>query len=287
MSNNKGTVIQVMGPVLDIRFADGQLPELLSAIEIPHGETTIIAEVAQHIGDNVVRCIAMSSTDGLARGVEATDTGAPITVPQVTRTGYTGAWDAEPVLTMPDGPLTYTMVWTANKHTVTFISHGDVVAKKIAVYYGQTIKTPTVTRDGYRFTGWDASIPETMPDEDLVFTAQWSLITYTITYDLDRGTNSSLNPATYTVESPTITLAQPTRKGHTFLGWYEQVGNSLKKVTSIAAGSTGNIFWRGGIYSDTEEHTAGTMSVSYYDAQTNQLLATASIAITLPQGQSN
>ena len=166
--------------------------------------------------------------------------GAPITVPQVTRTGYTGAWDAEPVLTMPDGPLTYTMVWTANKHTVTFISHGDVVAKKIAVYYGQTIKTPTVTRDGYRFTGWDASIPETMPDEDLVFTAQWSLITYTITYDLDRGTNSSLNPATYTEESDTITLAQPTRKGHTFLGWYEQVGNSLKKVTSIAAGSTGN-----------------------------------------------
>ena len=58
MANNKGTVIQVMGPVLDIRFADGQLPELLSAIEIPHGEATIVAEVAQHIGDNVVRCIA-------------------------------------------------------------------------------------------------------------------------------------------------------------------------------------------------------------------------------------
>lgn len=166
--------------------------------------------------------------------------GAPITVPQVTKTGHTGVWDTEPVLTMPDGPLTYTMVWTANKHTVTFISHGDVVAKKLTVSYGQTFKAPAVTRDGYRFTGWDTSVPETMPDEDLVFTAQWSLITYTITYDLDRGTNSSLNPATYTVESDTITLAQPTRKGHSFLGWYEQVGTSLKKVTSIAAGSTGN-----------------------------------------------
>ena len=81
MAKSKGTVIQVMGPVLDIRFADGQLPQLLSAIEIPNGDNTIVAEVAQHIGDNVVRCIAMSSTDGLQRGVEATDTGASITVP--------------------------------------------------------------------------------------------------------------------------------------------------------------------------------------------------------------
>ncbi|MBQ7330916.1 MAG: F0F1 ATP synthase subunit beta [Oscillospiraceae bacterium] len=81
MDKNIGTVIQVVGPVLDIRFADGQLPQLLSAIEIPHGDTTIVAEVAQHIGDNVVRCIAMSSTDGLQRGVPATDTGAPIRVP--------------------------------------------------------------------------------------------------------------------------------------------------------------------------------------------------------------
>ena len=81
MANNKGTVIQVQGPVLDIRFADDQLPQLLSAIQIQNGENTIIAEVAQHIGDNVVRCIAMSSTDGLQRGVEAVDTGAPISVP--------------------------------------------------------------------------------------------------------------------------------------------------------------------------------------------------------------
>ena len=81
MSNNKGTVIQVMGPVLDIRFADDQLPQLLNAIEIPVGDHTIVAEVARHIGDNVVRCIAMSSTDGLQRGIEAIDTGAAISVP--------------------------------------------------------------------------------------------------------------------------------------------------------------------------------------------------------------
>ncbi len=81
MTKNTGTVIQVMGPVLDIRFPAEQLPQLLNAIEVPNGENTVVAEVAQHIGDNVVRCIAMSSTDGLQRGVEATDTGAPISVP--------------------------------------------------------------------------------------------------------------------------------------------------------------------------------------------------------------
>lgn len=81
MANNKGTVIQVVGPVLDIRFPEDSLPELLSAIEIRNGEDTIVAEVAQHIGDNVVRCIAMSSTDGLSRGAEAVDTQNPISVP--------------------------------------------------------------------------------------------------------------------------------------------------------------------------------------------------------------
>ena len=81
MAKNKGIVVQIMGPVLDIRFEEDQLPSLLNAIEVPNGDKTIIAEVAQHIGDNVVRCIAMSSTDGLQRGTEVTDTGAPISVP--------------------------------------------------------------------------------------------------------------------------------------------------------------------------------------------------------------
>ena len=81
MANNRGTVVQIMGPVLDIRFEEGQLPQLLNAITVPNGDNTVVAEVAQHIGDNVVRCIAMSSTDGMQRGVEAIDTGAPITVP--------------------------------------------------------------------------------------------------------------------------------------------------------------------------------------------------------------
>ena len=76
-----GTVVQVIGPVLDIRFADGELPELMNAVTLELGGKTLTAEVEQHIGDNVARCIAMSSTDGLERGAQAVDTGSPITVP--------------------------------------------------------------------------------------------------------------------------------------------------------------------------------------------------------------
>ncbi|MBQ3667952.1 MAG: F0F1 ATP synthase subunit beta, partial [Clostridia bacterium] len=68
MLNNIGSVIQVMGPVLDIRFDEGRMPELLNAVQIELNGQTLVAEVAQHIGDNVARCIAMSSTDGLTRG---------------------------------------------------------------------------------------------------------------------------------------------------------------------------------------------------------------------------
>ena len=81
MNQHIGSVVQVIGPVLDIRFEDGQLPNLLNAIELELNGKKLVAEVAQEIGDNVVRCIAMSSTDGLQRGAKAIDTGASITVP--------------------------------------------------------------------------------------------------------------------------------------------------------------------------------------------------------------
>ena len=82
MSNqNTGTIVQVIGAVLDIRYAPEHLPNLLNAIEIDNNGKKLTVEVAQHIGDDVVRCIAMGSTDGLVRGMEAVDTGASIKVP--------------------------------------------------------------------------------------------------------------------------------------------------------------------------------------------------------------
>ncbi len=81
MSQNVGKVIGIIGPVLDIQFEKGKVPDLLNAIEIMHEGKKIVCEVATQVGDDVVRCIAMSSTDGMSRGMEAIDTGKCITVP--------------------------------------------------------------------------------------------------------------------------------------------------------------------------------------------------------------
>ena len=81
---NKGRIIQIMGPVIDINFEGGELPALYNAIHLksPENENeTIVLEVAQHLGDNSVRTVSMHPTDGLVRGQEAVDTGGPISVP--------------------------------------------------------------------------------------------------------------------------------------------------------------------------------------------------------------
>ncbi len=80
-NQNIGTIVTVIGAVLDIRFSPDHLPNLLNAIEIDNNGKKLVVEVAQHIGDDVVRCIAMGSTDGLVRGMQAVDTGASIKVP--------------------------------------------------------------------------------------------------------------------------------------------------------------------------------------------------------------
>ncbi len=81
MKENIGKIVQVIGPVVDVRFSEENLPELLNAIEIELNGKIIIIEVAQHVGDDTVRCVSMDSTDGLVRGMEAKDTGRPISVP--------------------------------------------------------------------------------------------------------------------------------------------------------------------------------------------------------------
>ncbi len=80
-TKNTGKIVQILGPVIDVRFSDAKLPNLLNALVIKKGKETTTVEVAQHIGDDTVRTIAMGSTKGLYRGLEVTDTGAPISVP--------------------------------------------------------------------------------------------------------------------------------------------------------------------------------------------------------------
>ncbi|MGL5616336.1 MAG: F0F1 ATP synthase subunit beta [Sarcina sp.] len=81
MANNVGKVVQIIGPVVDIKFEAGELPNIFNAIHINLGEKTLVCEVEQHVGDDIVRTIAMEATEGLKRGVDAVDTGNPIAVP--------------------------------------------------------------------------------------------------------------------------------------------------------------------------------------------------------------
>ncbi len=78
---SRGRVVQVMGPVVDVEFPSGQLPEIYDAVEIPRDGGKLVVEVQHHLGNQWVRCVAMDATDGLCRGTEAIDTGKPITVP--------------------------------------------------------------------------------------------------------------------------------------------------------------------------------------------------------------
>ncbi len=78
----QGNISQIMGAVVDVEFTDGNLPKIMNALELTRTDgSTIVLEVAQHLGDSVVRTVAMDSTDGLVRGHQVKDTGAPISVP--------------------------------------------------------------------------------------------------------------------------------------------------------------------------------------------------------------
>ena len=88
MTSNQGTVAQIFGPVVDVRFEAGNLPAIFNALTLKEStkDLDVVLEVAQHLGNDVVRCIAMSTTDGCSRGMTVSDTGTPIMVPVGERT---------------------------------------------------------------------------------------------------------------------------------------------------------------------------------------------------------
>ena len=150
--------------------------------------------------------------------------------------------------------------WTANKYTVTFNGNGSTsgsMKKLSGCRYG---KKYTLTRNGfkkkgYTFTGWNTKKDgsgktyknkaevknlSSKADGKVTLYAQWKKTKYTITYNLNKGTNNKNNPTSYTITAKTIKLKNPTRKGYTFKGWYSDK-KCTKKVTQIKKGSTGNV----------------------------------------------
>ena len=152
--------------------------------------------------------------------------------------------------------ITLTATWEQNPYKITWnVNEGDKLTGEgytVEAFYGNPITAPSdPTRRGYTFGGWytDGSnfaentkfkTGDKMPEGDVTYYAKWTAIEYTITYNLDGGTNVSGNPAQYTVETGKITLLDPTKTGYRFDGWYTDDTYSTK-VTEIAADSTGGV----------------------------------------------
>ena len=150
------------------------------------------------------------------------DYGTEITAPKnPTKEGYTFAgWDQTIPATMPARDMTIQAKWTVNKYTITF-KDGETVLKSSTQDYGTAITAPAdPTREGYTFAGWDKSVPATMPAEDMVLSARWTVNRYTITFkDSDEVLSAVTQDYAAAVKAP----ADPTKEGYTFADWDTEI----------------------------------------------------------------
>ena len=156
------------------------------------------------------------------------DYGTKIETPAApTKTGYTFAgWDNEIPETMPAESMSFKAQWTINQYSLTFDAGNGTEATVITQDYGTKFDTPAdPTREGYTFAGWDMDIPETIPAEDMRFTAKWIANQYTLTFDSDGGSDVAAITQDYgtKIETP----AAPTKTGYTFAGWDNEIPETM------------------------------------------------------------
>ena len=144
------------------------------------------------------------------------------------------------------GKVTVYASFSINQYTISFETDGGTTVSEITQDYGTAIAAPAQpAKTGYAFVGWYESDPQelydftTMPARDFTLYAAWELVTYDIVYNLDGGVNNS-NPSGYTIESETITLADATKRGYEFLGWFSDSGLGTP-VSEIETGSYGDV----------------------------------------------
>ncbi|MGN0143290.1 MAG: InlB B-repeat-containing protein [Roseburia sp.] len=195
------------------------------------------------------------------------------------------------------GKVTLYAQWRLKKYTVKFYGNGSTSGKmdsiSCSVGKSKTLTANAFKRKGYTFTGWNTKADGTgksyknkqsiknLSKKDgatVKLYAQWSKKKYTITYELNKGTNDKKNPSSYTITTATISLKNPSRKGYTFKGWYLDK-DCTKKITAIEKGSTGNktlyAKWSVNKYRITFDSNGGSGSV-------NEIAATYGKTYTLP-----
>lgn len=132
--------------------------------------------------------------------------------------------------------------WNINYYKITFDTAGGNQISSLTFAYDSLIVLPdNPIKDGYKFLGWDIDVPEKMPDYDLNLTALWSIITYTITYNLDGGKITGKYIENYNIKSLDIILPIPSKEGYKFDGWYLNQKFDGEAIEKIKTGSTGNL----------------------------------------------
>ena len=211
--------------------------------------------------------LTLNANGGAASSAAQTVTyDAAYTLPAPTRTGYTfdGWYDGDTAIEngtwKATADKTLTAHWRANTYTMTFDTNGGtVLPASQTVTYDAIYTLPTPERTGYVFSGWYYN--QTLyqgneawiVDGAVTLTARWTPVTYTITYyTLQNQDDPGINPATFTIEDDTITLAAPTRTGYTFIGWTWQEQTEPQLSASVPAGTHENqVFtahWRADVY---------------------------------------
>ncbi len=228
--------------------------------EIPLGSTGSMSLYAKFLYVNDVAYVTNGGTNSPLNPTQYT-TEDNIVLEPATRTGYTfmGWYDnanfiGSPITTLSSstsGMRNLYAKWEIVQYTITYILNGGLNSQNPISY---NVATPTITlqnanRTNYLFMGWydneelsgsAISAIHVGTTGNKTFYAKWEAIEFTITYNLGGGVNAPSNPTTYTVLSPEITFANPTREGATFKGWYDNASYSGSPVTVIAAGSVGN-----------------------------------------------
>ena len=150
-----------------------------------------------------------------------------------------------------DGSTVVKIYYDRNTISLTLDLGGGEGKTEITGKYGDTVTVPAnPTKTGYTFVKWNPELPVIFT-EDTVYTATWTVNTYTIIYNLDGGTNASSNPTGYTVETDTIILANATKSGYAFIGWYDENGDKITQITKKSIGDiTLNAKWRNAVIGD-------------------------------------
>ena len=153
--------------------------------------------------------------------------GTAVTAPaDPTKTGYTFAgWDKEIPATMPAESMTITAQWTVNRYTMTFDDNGS--HSEYVLDYGTNLTEyiPEIQWEGHTFMGWNPEVPETVPAEDMTFTAVWDTNTYTITFDSNGG--SYVAPIVQDYGTKVIAPMNPMREGYAFIGWDTAIPDTM------------------------------------------------------------